>query len=116
MNTERTLTLDTIHNILRSYARGTYQLDLLCGDEAWSGSTLTGNARSFKARYYRSAQSLIQRMNDDGIRAATTKELIAVDAEGTRRIVLGLAVELDNGSTLWISHRGTFVFEGEDNE
>jgi hypothetical protein len=116
MNTERTLTLDTIHQILSSHARGSYQLDLIQGDEAWSGATLKGSARSFKGRYYRSSQSLVKRLNDDGIQAEPTKELIEVDDKGTRRTVLGLSVGLDDGSTLWISHRGTYVFEGEDNE
>jgi len=114
MNTERTLTLETIHNILSSHTRGTYQQDLIRGEEAWSGSTLTGNARSFKARYHRSAQSLIERLNADGIRAEKTTELIEINEKGARRNVVGLAVTLDDGSTLWISHRGTYVFEKED--
>ena len=89
---------------------------MITGDEAWSGSTLKGNARSFKARYHRSAQSLIDRLNADGIRAEKTTELIEINDNGVRRNVVGLSVTLDNGSALWISHRGTYVFEGEDNE
>jgi hypothetical protein len=115
MNLTRTLTLDTIHSILRSHARGAYQKDLLRGEEAWSGSTLKGNARSFAARYRASADALIQRLTSDGISAQRSTELIPVK-EGTRRNVVGLSVELDDGSTLWISHRGTYVFGGEDNE
>lgn len=43
-------------------ARGSYQMDLLCGREAWSGATLRGAARQYGARYASSRSNLMDRI------------------------------------------------------
>jgi hypothetical protein len=48
-------------------ARGTYQLDLIHGNAAWSGADLQGRARQWSSRYARSRNSLIGRLKKAGI-------------------------------------------------
>jgi hypothetical protein len=48
-------------------ARGPYQVDLLHGTEAWSGSTLSAKARKHGSSYHKSRMSLLQRLTDAGI-------------------------------------------------
>jgi hypothetical protein len=49
-------------------AKGDYQRSLLCGSEAWSGSTLRGSARtSHGASYYRSRNAVLERLTAAGI-------------------------------------------------
>ena len=112
---KRTLTQDTAVRVLLSYARGTYQRALIRGDEAWSSSSLVGKARQFSGRYRASADALIQRFVADGIEAKRENVVGAVNEAGARRRVQGLAVRLDDGSRLWISHKGYYILP-EDEE
>ena len=52
--------------IVRSHliplARGSYQLALLRGDEAWSGATLRGKASKYGGRYASSRAALLARI------------------------------------------------------
>jgi hypothetical protein len=43
-------------------AKGSYQVSLLYGSEAWSGSTLTGRAAQYSATYHRSRNELLMRL------------------------------------------------------
>ena len=64
-----------------SCARGCYQLAILEGDEALSGSTLIGWAADWKAGYRRSRENLFGRLEAVGIEAAEMKH-------GRRRVLL----------------------------
>ena len=48
-------------------ARGRYQESLLQGEEAWSGSTLTGKAAKFGGKYASSRRVLKAKMRDAGV-------------------------------------------------
>ena len=53
-----------ITNAIEAAPKGCYQAALIDGGEAWSGSTLTGKAREWGARYAASREALLDRMND----------------------------------------------------
>ncbi len=46
--------------------RGCYQERLLCGYEAWSGATLTGNARKYSTHYRTSRENFVARLTAAG--------------------------------------------------
>lgn len=48
-------------------ARGRYQRALIDGSETWSGSSLTGKARSYGARYAESRRALLERLMDNDL-------------------------------------------------
>ena len=67
-------------------ARGLYQRDLLAGDQAWSGSTLTGTARRYAVKYARSRRALLDRLTEAGIPWCEV-----TGAHGRRVVVVGAA-------------------------
>ena len=53
---------DSIMAMIVAQVRGSYQADLITGDEAWSGSSLQGRARNWGARYAASRDALLDRI------------------------------------------------------
>lgn len=79
--------------VMLACTKGRYQVNLLRGVEAWSGSTLKGKARSYGDLYARSRHNLVLRM-----RAALRR--IDEDYDCSTALVDGrrvLLVELPNG-------------------
>ena len=54
------------HMAALEHAQGCYQLDLLDGNEALSGSTLAGKARLYGGHYMRSQTTLLARLRAAG--------------------------------------------------
>ena len=55
-----------------SHCRGCYQTDLILGRHSLSGSTLTGRARHYGARYRVSRENLLGRLQSAGIPISET--------------------------------------------
>lgn len=55
-----------------SLCRGVYQRNIVLGNEALSGATLHGKAKTYAGKYKLSAQRLILRLNENGIPAYET--------------------------------------------
>lgn len=69
-------------------ARGQYQRALLQGEEALSGSTLKGTARSWGASYARSRKSLLDQLTSNNVPWG-----VRVGDKGRRILVLGVGCE-----------------------
>ncbi len=69
-------------------ARGVYQRSILDGYEAWSGSTLKGNAKKYGGRYYASREAFLDRLRANGLRAyvaivgSHSKLVLRIDSMG----------------------------------
>lgn len=70
--------------IVWKQARGSYQRDLLKGNENLSGSTLRGKAKSYGGHYARSRNSLLARLDAAGITWSEKR-----GKNGRRILVLG---------------------------
>lgn len=55
-------------------AGGSYQLALIGGDAAWSGSDLRGTARRFSARYHATRCAVVARLTAAGFRCQWTTD------------------------------------------
>lgn len=102
------MTRDQLLERLMPLARGVYQRALLTEDEAWSGSTLLGGARSYGARYARSRDSLVARVSTHPAVESAQSELVAmyVTDQHIRRAVRALVVVDIDGDEHTISHTG----------
>lgn len=67
-------------------ARGSYQIDLLYGNEAMSGATLRGKARRYGGRYAESRRNLMARIRAAGLPITEVRERY-----GKRVLVIGAA-------------------------
>lgn len=67
-----------------SLAKGDYQLSLLYGREALSGSTLKGKAKTWNGRYSESRRAFLRRLTEAGIPWS-----VAVRAHNKRVLVIG---------------------------
>lgn len=68
---------------LRSFARGSYQRAFLDGQEAISGSTLTGKAKSYSGKYTLGLARLLDRIAQAGYRVGEYR-----DPRSGRRVVV----------------------------
>jgi len=79
--------------LIKSQARGEYQEDLIAGSARWSGSDLTGTARTYAARYSRSRDNLVERIDkalkrNDWRGAETRLIRLKGNSRHTRELVL----------------------------
>jgi hypothetical protein len=76
---------DEIRERALALAKGVYQRAIILGDEALSGSTLRGSAKTVSGgNYHRSRQNLLGRLRDAGIPVSETR-----GDHGKRILVLG---------------------------
>jgi hypothetical protein len=98
MTTETTFDFEAINEAAFAAAAGTYQTDLLTGDEAWSGGTLKGNAKKWGAKYAASRRALLVRLNQiDGVTFDTKLVYDERIKRETRRLVVRA-----EGSETWM--------------
>ncbi len=83
---------EKIAELIDSCAVGDYQLSLLTGYHAWSGSSLKGAARQWAAKYAASRKALLNRINES-IPPNYYAEPVLVFDEGRKRWVLQMVVE-----------------------
>ena len=79
--------------VMLACTKGRYQVNLLRGVEAWSGSTIKGKARSYGDLYARSRHNLVLRMRA-ALRRIDEDYDCSTALVGGRRVLL---VELPNG-------------------
>lgn len=71
--------------LVKAQAKGSYQDDLVNGDQRWSGSDLQGNAGRYRSRYEASRRALVKRINKALTRSNMTAAISLVFDESTRR-------------------------------
>ena len=93
------MTREKIAETLINLTRGSYQVGLIEGWEAWSGARLRGRAKSWGGRYQASSTSLLRRAREVFPEAATDYRLL--ETKGTRRWCRVLVVPTPQGEELF---------------
>jgi hypothetical protein len=90
--------------------RGSYQRNLVMGQESWSGSSLQGKARNWGTSYFRSRKALLRRIEEAGIGYLTIEDRGKIVLEFGRPPGYYVETRIACG-TAWVPGRKTVLDE-----
>jgi hypothetical protein len=91
-----------VEGIVAECALGAYQLDLLTGQQVWSGADLVGKAGRYRSKYAASRAKLLTRIDTALAQNFDGRAFVAlVFCDSSRRWRRELVVEVSGGAFVW---------------